>query len=110
MTEGRGSQGWGGRQPGLLDGLGAPWSRGWGLGDWRGGPWGSDLAGALRARQLQGAVSGWVLPWGAGPPPAAWSLRLRDSQSLACSLALGKWLGQRLIGSADLVRLFTESF
>lgn len=84
-----------------------------GAGVWetgRGGPWGSDPPDVLKARRLPGAVGGWFPPWGAGPPPAAWSLRLLDSRSLACSLALGKWLRQWLIGSANLVWLFTESF
>lgn len=39
------------------------------------------------------------------PVPEAVGLR-----GLAGSLALGKWLGQRLIGSVNLVWLFTESF
>lgn len=39
------------------------------------------------------------------PEPESVGLR-----GLACSLALGKWLGQRLIESVNLVRLFTESF
>lgn len=86
---------------------------GLGAGVWemgKGGPWGSDPPDALKARQLQGPVGGWFLPWCAGPPPAAQSLRLLDSPGLACSLALGEWLRQWLIGSENLVWLFTESF
>lgn len=77
------------------------------------GAQGSPPAPTPKGRVGREQLGGEVLPVPASGGRSSLCSRSREAVSprrLACSLALGKGLGRWLIGSVNLVRLFTESF